>query len=45
MLRDNLAISNMVYLDITDNDGYDRFSAEYMLTDNFSLTGGYRYLF
>ena len=40
MLRDNLEISNMVYLNITDNDGYDRFSAEYMLTDNFSLTGG-----
>ena len=40
MLRDNLEISNMVYFNITDNDGYDRFSTEYMLTDNFGLTAG-----
>ena len=40
LLRETLEISNMVYFNITDEDGYNRFSTEYMLTDNFSLTGG-----
>ena len=40
LLRETLELSNMIYLDITDKDGYNRFSAEYMLTDNFSITGG-----
>lgn len=40
LLRDTLEISNMVYLDMTEGEAFDRFKVEYAVTDAVHLHAG-----
>ncbi len=45
VLRETLAFSNMLYIDLEHPDGMDRFSVDYALTDPLHIICGITYFF
>ncbi len=45
LLRETLTISNMLYIELNEPDGMNRFSADYALTDPFHVAAGVDYIF